>query len=61
MVLFEHRWAVPLKEALQDAGGVVLAQGMVRPESIIAIGMGLADAAMVAPPSGEMSQSEQSH
>lgn len=61
MVLFEHRWAVPLKEALLDAGGIVLAQGMVRPESIIAIGMGLADAAMIASPSSDMSQSEQSH
>jgi uncharacterized membrane protein len=42
MVLFEHRWAVPLKEALENAGGVVLAQGMVRPETLIRSGANLA-------------------
>jgi uncharacterized membrane protein len=61
LVLFEHRWAIPLKEALQDAGGVVLAQGLVRPESIIALGSVISDAAMVMPPSSEVSQSEQLH
>lgn len=44
MVLFEHRWAIPLKEALQDAGGVMLAQGMVRPETLMAFGADLAAA-----------------
>ena len=39
MVLFEHRWAIPLKEAVVDAGGVVVAQGMVQPETLIGIGM----------------------
>ncbi len=61
LVLFEHRWAVPLKESLLDAGGVLLAQGMVRPESIIAIGAGLASPAMVTPRSSEISQGEQLH
>ena len=42
MVLFEHRWAVPLKEAFERAGGVMLAQGMVRPETLIAAGANLA-------------------
>lgn len=42
MVLFEHRWAVPLKEALQSAGGVMLAQGIVRPEDLVAFGAALA-------------------
>lgn len=42
MVLFEHHWAIPVKEAIQDAGGVLLAQGMVRPEEIIAFGAELA-------------------
>ena len=61
LVLFEHRWAVPVKEAIQDAGGVMLAQGMVRPESLIALGAGLAGAAMVTPPAQEASQGEQIH
>lgn len=42
MVLFEHRWAVPLKEAIQDAGGVLVAQGIVRPEDLVAFGALLA-------------------
>jgi len=45
MVLIEHLWAIDLKNAVQQAGGVVLAQGMVRPEEIIAYGAGIADAA----------------
>lgn len=61
MVLFEHRWAVPVKEAIQDAGGVLLAQGMVRPETIIALGAGLSSVAMPLNPPGEVSQSEQLH
>lgn len=61
MVLFEHRWAIPVKEAIQDAGGVMLAQGLVRPESIIALGAGLSAAAMVMPPTSEMPQGEQLH
>jgi len=39
MVLFEHRWAIPLKEAVLDAGGVVVAQGMVQPETLIGVGL----------------------
>ncbi|MGH2518000.1 MAG: DUF1269 domain-containing protein [Ktedonobacterales bacterium] len=48
MVLFEHRWAVRLKEALERAGGVVLAQGMVRPETLMAFGENLAAASVAA-------------
>ncbi|HEU0028899.1 MAG TPA: DUF1269 domain-containing protein [Ktedonobacterales bacterium] len=44
-VLFEHRWAVRLKEALQKSGGFVIAQGMVSPESLMLLGAGLAAAA----------------
>lgn len=61
LVLFEHRWAVPVKEAIQDAGGVMLAQGLVRPETIIALGAGLSGAATVTPPTKEMPQGEQIH
>ncbi|HEY7975785.1 MAG TPA: hypothetical protein VID72_10605 [Ktedonobacterales bacterium] len=38
MVLFEHLWAIPLKDAVGQVGGVVLAEGMVRPESLVTLG-----------------------
>jgi len=44
MVLFEHRWALPVKDAVEKAGGLVLAQGIVRPEDLIALGAQLAAA-----------------
>ena len=46
MVLYEHRWAVRLKAALQSAGGVMLAQGMVQPETLVELGalLGASDA-----------------
>ena len=44
LVLFEHRWAIPLKEAVESAGGVVVAQGIVRPEALVAYGAQLAAA-----------------
>jgi len=48
LVLFEHRWAIPLKEAAESAGGVVLAQGIVRPETLVAYGAQLAAASAAA-------------
>lgn len=65
-VLFEHRWAIPLKEAVQDAGGVVVAQGIVRPEGLIAFGAELAAASAAAdqiamPQSAQAQQSTQTH
>lgn len=60
IVLFEHRWAIPLKEALLDAGGVMLAQGMVRPETLMAFGAELAAASTQADQI-EASQSTQAH
>ncbi len=33
-VLFEHHWAIGIKEAILQAGGTVLAQGLVRPETL---------------------------
>ena len=50
IVLIEHLWALPLKEAVEQAGGLVLAQGMVRPETLMALGAYRAAAAV--PPSG---------
>lgn len=44
LVLFEHRWALKLKKATDKANGVVLAEGIVRPEALIAAGATLAGA-----------------
>lgn len=44
VMLIEHTWAIGLKEALRDAGGFVLAQGMVTPEALMAAGADLAAA-----------------
>lgn len=43
ILLFEHAWAAGLKQAVIDAGGVVLAQGMLTAEALIGIGMDMAD------------------
>ena len=37
LVLFEHRWAVALKEKLIEAGAEVLAQGLISPESLTTV------------------------
>ena len=42
IVLFEHHWAVNLKERIGAAGGFVLAQGMVQPTSLLPFGADLA-------------------
>jgi uncharacterized membrane protein len=60
LILIEHRWAIPLKEAMQSTGGVVLAQGMVRPETLIAMGSRLAAVDMAATQT-DTSQSQQMH
>lgn len=60
MVLFEHRWAIPIKEALLDAGGVLLAQGMVRADTLMEFGADLAAASAQADQI-EASQSGQTH
>jgi uncharacterized membrane protein len=36
-ILFEHHWAVGIKEALQQGGGVIRAQGMVSPETMAVV------------------------
>lgn len=35
LLVIEHLWAKPLKEALQDAGGVLLAEGRIHPEAAL--------------------------
>jgi len=48
IALIEHRWVLTLKENLQKNGVVVLAQGMVRPRSLMMLGAELAAAEQAA-------------
>lgn len=36
--VLEHRWAVPLRDAIEDAGGVVLADEWIHPEDLVRYG-----------------------
>jgi uncharacterized membrane protein len=38
VALIEHRWAIPLREAIGRAGGVSLADTWVHPEDLVAVG-----------------------
>ena len=37
IVLFEHRWAVHLKDAILDAGGFLVSRETISPEALIAL------------------------
>ena len=39
LILLEHHWAVPLRDAILRAGGVGLADGFIHPADLIAIGI----------------------
>ena len=39
VVLLEHRWAIPLRDAIRAAGGFGIADGFVHPEDLVAIGL----------------------
>jgi hypothetical protein len=39
----EHLWAVPLRDAVRDAGGLVLGHGALSVEDLVAFGMDLGD------------------
>jgi uncharacterized membrane protein len=38
IAIIEHRWAIDLKEAIRDAGGIVLASGLVSAEALLTRG-----------------------
>jgi uncharacterized membrane protein len=38
VLLFEHTWAIPLRDAIRRAGGVPLAQGFVTQEALVMVG-----------------------
>ena len=41
VALLEHRWAIPLRDAIRRAGGVPLADTWVHPEDLVAAGAAL--------------------
>jgi uncharacterized membrane protein len=45
LILLEHLWAVPLRDAIARAGGYRLADGMISPYDLLAIGLASAEEA----------------
>jgi len=59
VLAIEHLWAIPLRDAVRDAGGLVLGHRSITPEELIALGIGLAaddDAAEAADDSDDAGQ-----
>lgn len=42
MLMIEHRWATDLRDAVREAGGTMVAQGFLTPETLLLIGAELA-------------------
>ena len=38
LLVIEHTWAIPLRDALRESGGIMIAQDFLSPETLIAIG-----------------------
>jgi hypothetical protein len=47
IILFEHRWAEHLKDAIKDAGGFLVARETIPPEVLVALNAELEAAAVV--------------
>lgn len=45
LILLEHHWAVPLRDAIARAGGYRIADGMISPYDLLAIGLASAEEA----------------
>jgi hypothetical protein len=43
VLAIEHLWAIPLRDAVRDAGGLVLAHRSLTPEELVVFGMDLGD------------------
>ncbi len=39
VALIEHRWAIPLRTAIQDAGGFLVSDAWIHPTDLVAIGL----------------------
>jgi uncharacterized membrane protein len=44
IILLEHLWAIPLRNAIVDAGGIALADEWIHPKDLIAVGVEAAEA-----------------
>lgn len=38
LAVLEHRWAIPLRDAIREAGGIPLADSWLHPEDLLAVG-----------------------
>jgi hypothetical protein len=45
LLLIEHHWAVPLRDAIASAGGFRIADGMIGPYDLVALGLATAEEA----------------
>ena len=45
LILLEHQWAVPLRDAVMRAGGFRISDGFISPLDLVAIGLASADEA----------------
>jgi uncharacterized membrane protein len=45
VILLEHRWAIPLRDAVRGQGGYPISDGWVHPEDLVAVGVLAAEAA----------------
>ena len=43
IALLEHRWAIPVRDAVQRAGGTMLDESWVHPLDLVAVGLAAAD------------------
>jgi uncharacterized membrane protein len=39
VALIEHRWAIPLRSAIQDAGGFLVSDAWIHPADLVAVGL----------------------
>jgi len=46
IALIEHRWAIPLRDAVVAAGGITLADEWIHAKDLIAVGLSVSDAAL---------------
>jgi uncharacterized membrane protein len=43
IILLEHLWAIPLRDAIVDAGGIALADEWIHPKDLVAVGVAAAE------------------
>ncbi len=58
VLAIEHLWAIPLRDAVRDAGGVVMAHRSLTAEDLIAMGMAIGMEAEMEMEEEELADSE---